>query len=152
MCGRGLESWNVMSQSHVTCVTSLTNGQMTHVHSVVTLNMCPPSHVLTCLSSCDVQICSQWKSESPSHQSISLSPQITSPATPLSAHPSSNTISAHIPISLRSWQHIHFHPQWRNQSVASQAGSHTDQCYCYLRLNQFITVGIGATDKRFKEL
>ena len=79
MCGRGLESWNVMSQSHVTCVASLTNGQMTHVHSVVTLNMCPPSHVLTCLSSCDVQIC-RWKSESPSHQSISLSPQITSPA------------------------------------------------------------------------
>ena len=118
MCGRGLESWNVKSQSHVTCVASLTNGQMTHVHSVVTLNMCPRSHVLTCLSSCDVQIC-RWKSESPSHQSISLSPDYIT-ASPHSAHPSSNTISAHIPISLRSWQHIHFHPQWRNQSVASQ--------------------------------
>ena len=117
MCGRGLESWNVKSQSHVTCVASLTNGQMTHVHSVVTLNMCPRSHVLTCLSSCDVQIC-RWKSESPSHQSISLSPDYITSSPP--AHPSSNTISAHIPISLRSWQHIHFHPQWRNQSVASQ--------------------------------
>ena len=88
MCGRGLESWNVKSQSHVTCVASLTNGQMTHVHSVVTLNMCPRSHVLTCLSSCDVQIC-RWKSESPSHQSISLSPDyITSPplCSPLEQH------------------------------------------------------------------
>ena len=95
-------------ESHVTRVASLTNGQMTHVHSVVTLNMwCPHSHVLTCLSS---QIC-RWKSESP------ISGQITS--LPPSDRPSSNTISAHIPISLRSGQHIHFHPRWCNQSVAS---------------------------------
>ena len=47
--------------------------------------------------------------------SFHLSPDYIPPH----AHPSSNTISTHIPISLRSWQHIHFHPQWRNQCVAS---------------------------------
>ena len=93
---------------------------MTHVHSVVTLNMCPRSHVLTCLSSVksSAHVMCRYAGESLSLPPIGPSlPRLHHP--PPHAHPSSNTISAHIPISLRSWQHIHFHPQWRNQSVAS---------------------------------
>ena len=105
MFGRGPESWNVMSHmSHV-----LHHWPMDRWH-MCTLWSRWTSHVLTCLSLCDEQIC-RWKSESP------ISGQITS--LPPSARPSSNTISAHMPISLRSGQHIHFHPRWCNQSVAS---------------------------------
>ena len=92
-------------------------GHAEHVPTIPCVDMSQP---MWCA---DMQPVKVWVSLPSVH--LSLSPQITSPATPLSAHPSSNTISAHIPISLRSWQHIHFHPQWRNQSVASQAGSNT---------------------------
>lgn len=87
-------------------------GHAKHVPTIACVDMSQLGEILSSHVMC------RYAGESLSLPPIGPSlPRLHHP--PPHAHPSSNTISTHIPISLRSWQHIHFHPQWRNQSVAS---------------------------------